>query len=231
MIPIPRMQLRLPVDDSPSASSYKKELGNKEHNFNEKHQRKAPVGLSLLKKSIDRLPKSRGNATLLPLATISAYEKPADSRRKVTFARTAKVKKVRSRQHYTADERDGMWHTVDEYVAIKKRALATLKLMVHNPGFEENDEHTDRGLECRTKEASQKRKEFKAYARELVLEEQENHKEAGVKSPGRLRNVYLELSTTAILRAREYGKTDHKAVKHESLDAILAQVKLEYGWR
>lgn len=232
MIPIPRIQLRLPVDDSPSASSFKKELG-KEGKNSEKQQRKALVGLSLLRVSTNH-PKSQASATRPPLPNVGTSNvngKPADGRRTVHFAKTAKVKKVRSRQHYTAEECDGMWHTADEYAAIKKRALATLKLMVYSPNFKESDDHTDRGLENRTKNAAQKRKEFKAYARELVLEEQENHKEAGVKSPGRLRKACLETSLTSTLQARENGKRDQDAVQHESLEAILGQLKLEYGWR
>ncbi len=213
------MHLKLPADESPSASSYKKELVNS----NEK-QRKGSSGVDVLQKA--SIPQRSLGAT--PPTDLGAA-KPAS--RRVHFARTAKVKKVRSRQHYTPEERDGIWHTAEEYTEIKKRALATLKLLVYSSDFKENEEHTDRGLESRTKEAAQKRKEFKAYARELVFEEQENHKEAGVKSPGRLRKACLETSLTSVRQARENAKKDHEAVGHESLDDILAQLKLEYGWR
>lgn len=235
MITLPRRNLQTLTDDSPSASSFKKEAID----------RKKPRDLFA---SVDTR-RRRGvsdelDKKITTNQTATEQQEHAEPPKKmVTFAKTAKVKKVRSRAHFTAAERDAMWLAPDDYVFFKKDALETLKHMhqtatvtVEGDGsesitFYEDDDHTMRGLESRTKEAATRRKEFKAYSRELVLEEQENQREAGVVSDERLRNAYLETSVTAIQQARWYGEQDEDDVSDERLASIMRQVKQQYGWR
>jgi hypothetical protein len=202
-------EIPLPAE-SPSASSFKKPLVE-----DKAPQKKRRGSLDLLKK---RASKNQPNDE-------------SASKKTVSFARTAKVKKVRSRQHYSEEERDGMWYNADEYTDIKKRAVQTLRLMITTPDFQDDINHTSRGLESRTKDAAKKRKEFKMHSRELVLEEQENQREAGVYSPGRLREAYLEASNTASQQAQAFAKRDEEEKMQDSLDYVLKVVKFEYGWR
>jgi hypothetical protein len=201
---------------SPSASSFKKPL------VDEKTPEKKRRGsLDLLKKKASKNREQQQQRD----------QQEQQTKKKVTFARTAKVKKVRSRQHYSEEEHSAMWYSIDEYTAIKKRCVQTLRLMMSTPNFQDDINHTSRGLESRTKDAAKKRKEFKMYSRELVLEEQENQREAGVNSPGRLREAYLEASTTASQTAQYFAKRDEEEKVQDSLKYIMKLLKFEYGWR
>jgi hypothetical protein len=124
-----------------------------------------------------------------------------------------------------------MWYTVDEYTMIKRRCVQTLRLMMTTPDFQDTPEHTTRGLECRTKDAARKRKEFKAYSRELVLEEQENQREAGAHSAGRLRTVYREASETATRQALMFAQRDAQERIIEPIEHLVKIVQFEHGMR
>jgi hypothetical protein len=231
MIPINQVIAGLPPDTSPSASSFKKPLP--------RNNNKTPSS-----KQQQRAQEQRGASDLLHLSQHTQKERqvigvkdptstnPSTQQlKKISFARTAKVKKVRSRQHYTEEERDGMWYTPDEYINIKKRAVQTLRMMMADPSFRDDANHTSRGLECRTKDAARQRKEFKAHARELVLEEQENQREVGVRSPGRLRDAYQEMSVTAARQAQMFAQRDALERIIEPIDHVIWLVKAEIGMR
>ena len=170
----------------------------------------------------------------------------------VRFEKTAKVKRVRPLSQYSVEEREDIWYTESEYTYIKRRVVVTVKMMMRNDkkkqqyqqqnggsinsfaddsDFEsvENDDHTIRGLECRTRKAAQQRKGFKMYARDLVLDEQENQIDSGM-SPNMIRKAYLEASIVSLRKAQAYGRMDEEAVKNNnnnSLQEILSTLKLE----
>lgn len=74
-----------------------------------------------------------------------------------------------------------------------------------------------------------RRKEFKAYARELVLEEQENQREEGMLCWQRIRKAYLDPSTSAIRQAHMYARQDARDVRDERLPEILGQIRRQYN--
>ena len=174
----------------------------------------------------------------------------------VRFEKTAKVKRVRPLSQYSVEEREDIWYTESEYTYIKRRVVVTVKMMMRNDkkkqqyqqqnggsinsfaddsDFEsvENDDHTIRGLECRTRKAAQQRKGFKMYARDLVLDEQENQIDSGM-SPNMIRKAYLEASIVSLRKAQAYGRMDEEAVKNNnnnSLQEILSTLKLEQNER
>jgi hypothetical protein len=232
MIPINQVNASLPPETSPSASSFKKPLPRDNAKISlSKQRQQAPKRRG----ADDSLRASKPKQTREPHANDVAVPASAaastQQMKQVSFARTAKVKKVRSRQHYSEEERDGMWYTPDEYIDIKKRAVQTLRIMMADPSFRDDSEHTSRGLESRTKDAARQRKEFKAHSRELVLEEQENQREAGVHSPGRLREAYQEMSLTATRQARMSAQRDELERITESIEHVIRLVKFENGMR
>jgi hypothetical protein len=226
MLAVHPMNVSLPPDTSPSASSFKKPMPGNGKLSNSSHHKKRRGGADLL-----RISKHKQTDKAIEAPSLPATASPDPQKKKVTFARTAKVKKVRSRQHYTEEERDGMWYTAEEYIDIKKRAVQTLRIMMGDPSFRDDPEHTSRGLESRTRDAAKRRKEFKAQSRELVLEEQENQKEAGVCSPGRLRKAYHDMSMTAMRQARIFAQRDEEERVNEPIDYVIRLVKFEYGMR
>lgn len=146
-------------------------------------------------------------------------------RKTVKFEKTAKVKRVRPRHEYSQEELDLLWYNENDYLDIKKRAVETVKKMIkckRSGGFVENEDFTARGLECRLKETAIERKEFKAYARNLVLEEQEDQNDRGIKSTTRISKIYLKASIVSSKKAQDLGQKDAEAVGDIRLHQLLS---------
>jgi hypothetical protein len=135
----------------------------------------------------------------------------------VTFSKRVRVKKVRSHCHYTAQERIDTWFAPEEYADIKMGCIQTLKLMSKNPGFVECEEYSSRGLEVRTKAASQTRKQNKAFALAAVLDEQENQISEGVRHPERLGEVYRKIGLVS-LSVAQFMAMRHRETVEEYLN-------------
>ena len=168
--------------------------------------------------------------TVNPDSSSSSFEKPslmkqespksqsprastaAGKPKKITWNKRIKVKKVRSRAHYTEEESSSVWYSPEEYVAIKKGCVSTLKMM-SKPGFVDCERFSSRGLEVRTKEASRRRKEIKTFAAQSVLDEQEFQDETGEVDPERIREVYRETSSMSESKAQLIGMRDEEVVK------------------
>ena len=134
-------------------------------------------------------------------------------RRRVSFLKRVTIKKIRSHKLYSVAEREFTWHSEEEYLAIKKGCIRTLRQMM-SPGFQEDDEFCPRGLEVRTKEAATARKEIRAMATLMVLDEQELQTEWGEKNDDRIREVYVGLSQEAHYRAHFRGLGDENVAKN-----------------
>jgi hypothetical protein len=132
--------------------------------------------------------------------------------RRISFVKRVKIKKIRSYKLYSAEERDGTWHNEEEYTAIKKGCIRTLRQMMR-PDFKESEEICPRGLEVRTKESSIARKEIRTVASQLVLEEQDLQTEWGEKNDDRIREAYLSISVEAHYRAHFRGLGDEKVAR------------------
>jgi hypothetical protein len=133
----------------------------------------------------------------------------AESRKAVTYSRRVHTKKVRSHYHYSQEERDNTWYSPVEYAEIKNQCMETLKRLHNDPGFADCDELSSRGLEIRTKAASQTRKANKAFALQAVLYEQELQRLEEIKDPERIREAYLKISrvsqgVASFLAARDW---------------------------
>jgi hypothetical protein len=131
---------------------------------------------------------------------------------KVTWCKRVTVQKIRTRNRYSEEEKNGAWHSPEDYIQIKKGCMQTLKRM-SKLYFKENDQYTARGLEIRTREAARKRKEIKTFAAQAVLDEQEFQDETGETDPERIREVYRETSCISQSKAQFIGVRDQEAVK------------------
>jgi hypothetical protein len=143
---------------------------------------------------------------------------------KVSFSKRVKIKKIRSHKHYPEGEREAVWHTPDEFTAIKKRCVDTLRFM-QNPEFKECDEWSRRGLEVRTKAASRARKETRALAWQAVLDEQEHQDKLGGIFPDRIREVYHDISAVAQRNAHFMALKDHEVAAGLSRRGLPQQSK------
>ena len=150
----------------------------------------------------------------------------------VKFEKTARVRRVRTRNHFSRQEQESMWYSDDEYASIKRGAVDTVRRMLKGEksgGFVDDDHYSARGLECRMKKNAVQRKEFKAFARELVLTEQEDQNARGIFCSSRLRKVYLQASSIASMKAQDNGRKDEQAVNDLHLSDILPIVTLEHS--
>jgi len=122
-----------------------------------------------------------------------------------------KQKKDQKHGNTTGDNDDKLSSfssSIEEDALVSK--LSSIELLLDNDDNDDNGGYTSRGLECRTKHAARQRKEFKLYARELVLEEQQNqiNDYTGGIDPNRLRHVYLDASIVALTKAQMFGRMD-----------------------
>lgn len=165
-------------------------------------------------------------------STTSANGNSLNVVKAVNFQKTARVRRVRPRNQYTKQEQEAMWYNDNEYADIKRQAVDTVKRMIKGEkkgGFVDDDHYTARGLECRMKKIAVQRKEMKVFARRLVLAEQENQNDSGIKNYDRIRKVYLKVSSMASLKAQNTGLKDAKAVNDMSLSEILRIISIEHS--
>ena len=194
MISIPQMIIR--NDDSPSTSSFKKCI-----------YKKAPV--------VEEYSSSSTTTTKPQHEENEDLPRGIQVRRTVTFSKRVQAKKVRKLDKYTKEEKNAIWYTTEEYAAIKNRCIQTLKLMSADPNFEDCDEYSSRGLECRLKAASKCRKENRAFELNAVFEEQGRQAlEYDDDSDAELiREVYLSVAGTSQQMAQFQGIRDRAAVE------------------
>lgn len=150
----------------------------------------------------------------------------------VNFQKTARVRRVRPRNQFSKQEQESMWYSDDEYASIKRGAVETVKKMLKGEkygGFVDDENYSARGLECRMKKNAVERKEFKAFARDLVLTEQEDQSEKGIVCSSRLRKVYLKASSISSMRAQSAGRKDADAVNDLCLVEIMPIITLEHN--
>lgn len=149
----------------------------------------------------------------------------------VNFQKTARVRRVRPRNHFSKQEAESMWYNEDEYASIKRGAVDTVRRMskAEKSGrdFVDDENYSSRGLECRMRKNAVARKEFKAFARELVLTEQNDQNASGILSSSAIRKVYLKASSIASMKAQDSGRKDEEAVNDLHLSDILPIVTLE----
>ena len=137
------------------------------------------------------------------------------SKKSVTWVKRVKIKRIRSHVLFSQEERNATWHTEEEYAAIKKGCIRTLRQMMSSD-FQESNDFCPRGLEVRAKEASMARKEVRANACFAVLEEQEAQKQWGETDEERIREAYLSISQDAHYRAHFRGLGDERVVSKMS---------------
>ena len=178
-------------DYSPSASSFRKSPFLKRADKKSVANPEKPFAGADRKKSFDQPPSSRSRPT-------------------VSFSKRVRVKKVRSHKHYSTEEKQLTWYSVEEYAEIKLLCIETLKLMMKDSSFTDNEDHCTRGLEVRTRDANKIRKDTKLQATRVVLEEQELQFEEGVNMPERIREKCRETTLISQSAAQFLAMKDRK---------------------
>jgi hypothetical protein len=89
-----------------------------------------------------------------------------------------------------------IWYSKEEYDIIKARNRVLVK-MKKSGRFEENEEHSFRGLEHKLKDGNEKRKSFKFDALNAVLEEQDRQYAQGLQDSEDIARRYRERASAA----------------------------------
>lgn len=169
---------------------------------------------------------------LISTTNIDSSSTDSSKVKSVNFERTARVRRVRPRTHFSQKEQENMWYSEDDYISIKRGAMETVKKMLKAEkvgGFVDDENYCSRGLECRMKKNAIERKEFKAFARELVLREQDDQNNKGILCTSRLRKVYLKASSISLTKAQLAGSRDSEAVGDICLSDLMSIVNIEHN--
>lgn len=102
-----------------------------------------------------------------------------------------------------------MWYCAQDYSDFKSGYQLTIFLM-ESGEFEEDDNHTSRGLEYRTQEGAWARYENKRDAYNAVLDEQDRQWKVDQDDFERIRAIYLEHSTKCAEAAVGRAKNDYE---------------------
>jgi hypothetical protein len=161
-------------------------------------------------------------------STISVgYYKPSshahESRPTVGFDDSAMA--VYEFEAVSFDIHDDVWYSKEDYDIIKARNSLIVKLMKADC-FEENDDHTFRGLEHKLKKGYRGRRANKFNALNAVLEEQDSQMVKGLSHPELISEAYIKVSgnarETALLLglqdAEEQGGCTVQLVESPSVD-------------
>jgi len=112
-----------------------------------------------------------------------------------------------------------IWYDSEEYAEIKSSYQMTIFHMEKGE-FQEDDEHTSRGLEYRTQDGAWARYENKRDAYNAVLDEQDRQWKVDQDDHQAIGRVYLEHSTKCAIAAAERGAQDHKEAKEICKDLL-----------
>lgn len=101
------------------------------------------------------------------------------------------VHEVIHRQDYSKAEVDACWYSKRDYKSFKKASIKTLQLWrTGDLPAGGNSEHCLRGLECRTREGAQQRKQVREATRSALLTEIQRQLFEGVQDAEALADVY-----------------------------------------
>lgn len=112
-----------------------------------------------------------------------------------------------------------IWYDSEEYSEIKSSYQLTIFRMEKGE-FQEDDEHTSRGLEYRTQDGAWARYENKRDAYNAVLDEQDRQWKVDEDDFEEIGRVYLEHSTKCAIAAAERGAQDAKEAKEICRDLL-----------
>lgn len=153
---------------------------------------------------------SSSSSTLDPLPILSKKKGkvvPVSEGSAVSFY--TRVQTSRTSRTLSEEEIDATWYTYDEMQCLRKDAIRTLRLMFGEDLQEETDEEVCfRGLEYKSGLPSKARKERKKNARNVVLEEQDFHREICIIDAEAIAAVSRECSQPCVLAAIKAAEMD-----------------------
>jgi hypothetical protein len=129
----------------------------------------------------------------------------------VSFEQHVDVKEIPHIKDLSAEEVSAVWYNGEDFEAIKKSLVVTLRLMIASKPV--GSDQCTRGLEFRTPQGAKYRKKNKLEALTAVWNEQVAQWKDNVSNDEAIRRVYVEQSKKCIETARKFGMHDERAVQ------------------
>eukprot|EP00538_Stauroneis_constricta_P000764 CAMPEP_0119570306 /NCGR_PEP_ID=MMETSP1352-20130426/43549_1 /TAXON_ID=265584 /ORGANISM="Stauroneis constricta, Strain CCMP1120" /LENGTH=522 /DNA_ID=CAMNT_0007619973 /DNA_START=102 /DNA_END=1666 /DNA_ORIENTATION=- len=142
--------------------------------------------------------------------------KHSAAKRNVTFKNQVRVRKCLHHLSYTDEEWESTWYTDFEMDRLK---LKTQRML---DAIEDGDIPVQRGLECHTREGSEKRNIHKEATRQAVLDEQAYQQQEGIRVPELISKASCQTSVSSRTQALIMGMMDHQFIAQE-LEEVLAR--------
>lgn len=136
--------------------------------------------------------------------------------RKVHFHKTILNRRIPHLNDMSQRLREAVWIQPDEYLEIRQRCIATLRIMAMGEASVEMTEGEDfcpRGLEGKTREGAMKRREYKLDSMNAVLEEQQILWNEEIEDDVAIMEAYQVFSIPCAEDAYERGAMDEDAIQ------------------
>jgi hypothetical protein len=136
--------------------------------------------------------------------------------RKVRFHKTILNRRIPHLNDMSQRLRESTWIQPDEYLEIRQRCIATLRIMALGEAsieLMENEDFCPRGLEGKTREGSLRRREYKADSINAVLEEQQLLWNEEINDDEAIMEAYQMFSIPCAEDAYERGALDEAAIE------------------
>jgi len=135
----------------------------------------------------------------------------SEAKRRVSFATQHDMRNVIRRDDMTKEDFSSMWYCKDDFKAMKKDYIPTLKKMAKEMPLDQDEE--PRGLEHKTPKGNKKRHKNRLASVDAVLREQDRQWERNRGNQGFISELYMQASAHCQIEASLKAKDDAEYVK------------------
>ena len=146
-------------------------------------------------------------------------------RKSVSFSKQlAAIQQIDSLDQISDEERSMIWFTREEFADIKSSYQEIIAMARNKEFVQDSDNFCTRGLECRSKAGSRRRRETQLNALFAVLCEQERQQIEGIEQLESLAIVYRQFSYHSQQAATNMGRRDEHDIR-----AYTADTRAQFG--
>ena len=148
-------------------------------------------------------------------------------RKTVTFTDApSDCRRIENLDQLSDEEKALVWFTREEFAAIKASYQEIIHMTRNKEFVKDSEKHCTRGLECRSKAGSRRRRDTQLNALIAVLTEQDRQRKHGVAEPDTLAVMYRQYSYHSQQAATNMGRRDEMEILEYTSDT-----QVEFGVR
>lgn len=146
----------------------------------------------------------------------------------VAFFELVGIKRIVPYYEYSDDEHDATWYSEDQLREVVSECVATCRMMTQGEPILEEEGLCSRGLEFKTPSGSRFKREAKARARQVVIEECETQKRTKIHDPEYLAMVYaVATKDTRHMACLMALRDEEDAISSSSPPKLLRDKKID----